>query len=59
MPWAMSEMNPPQTPSTRTGWILTLGATPATPSTLSAAAAIVPETWVPCQVLSCGGWSSS
>jgi hypothetical protein len=51
MPSAMSDAAPPHLPSTRTGRILALGATPVTPSALLPAAAMVPATWVPCQLL--------
>jgi hypothetical protein len=37
-------------PSTRTGTILAPYATPATPVLLFVAAAMVPATWVPCQL---------
>src|SRR4249919_2884533 len=46
----MSEMNPPHLPSTRSGSTLALNATPATPLALLVTAAIVPATWVPCQL---------
>jgi hypothetical protein len=47
---AMSEVKPPHLPSTRTGRSLALRATPATPVRLSVSAAMVPATWVPCQL---------
>jgi hypothetical protein len=51
---AMSEVSPPHLPSTRTGSILALRAMPATPTPLSDRAAIVPDTWVPCQLEASG-----
>ena len=47
---AMSAIEPPHLPSTRTGWTLALNATPATPLLLFAIAATVPATCVPCQL---------
>src|SRR5688572_3916584 len=45
---AMSASEPPHLPSTRTGWIFALNATPATPFALFVTAAIVPATCEPC-----------
>ena len=45
---AMSAVEPPQRPSTRTGWRSAFGATPTTPLALPVLAAIVPARWVPC-----------
>jgi len=47
---AMSEVRPPQRPSTRTGTTLAPNAVPATPVALLVTAATVPATWVPCQL---------
>src|SRR4249920_1491411 len=47
---AISEVVPPHSPSTRTGSTLALKATPATPLLLLVTAAMVPATWVPCQL---------
>ena len=47
---AISEMEPPPTPSTRTGEMRALNAVPATPLALLVSAATVPATWVPCQL---------
>src|SRR5690554_1694383 len=49
MPAAMSCVVPPHLPSTRTCWTLTPRAFPTTPLA-SLTAAIVPATWVPCQL---------
>src|SRR5262245_37756027 len=49
-PSAISDVYPPQRPSTRTGRTRALYATPATPTPLLVRAAIVPETCVPCQL---------
>ena len=48
---AMSLVEPPHLPSTRTGKILTPDAMPATPMALSDLAAMVPDTCVPCHEL--------
>ena len=52
---AMSEVYPPHLPSTRTGCTRALNAMPATPAALLVLAAIVPATWVPCQLESLAG----
>src|SRR5512138_1266398 len=49
-PSAISDVYPPQRPSTRTGNTRALNATPATPLPLFVRAAIVPDTCVPCQL---------
>ena len=51
----MSANSPPQRPSTRTGCTLAPKATPATPVPLLVSAAMVPATWVPCQLLLLAG----
>ena len=51
---AMSEVHPPSIESTRIGWIWACGAAPMTPWALFPTAAIVPATWVPCQLESDG-----
>src|SRR5262245_34251362 len=47
---AMSDVRPPQRPSTRSGTTFAPNATPATPLPLFVTAAIVPATCVPCQL---------
>src|SRR6185436_9918518 len=49
-PSEISDVYPPQRPSTRTGSMRALNATPATPDPLLVRAAIVPATCVPCQL---------
>src|SRR5688500_12608041 len=49
-PAAMSDVNPPHVPSTRTGTTRALNATPDTPVPLFVSAATVPATCVPCQL---------
>src|SRR5699024_6239031 len=48
---AMSEVVPPQWPSTRTGSTSAPSAAPAMPASVLATASTVPATWVPCQEL--------
>src|SRR5687767_1369851 len=55
MPSTMSEVKPPQRPSTRMGTIGETQLIPATPTPLSLAAPMVPATCVPCQLLLSAG----